>query len=296
MGRTILTEVAVQRLRPPAAGRCEKWDASLPGFGVRITPHGRRSFVLVTRLHRKPVRVTLGAWPGLSLAQARQLAKDAIHRVAQGEDPRRRRPTPELFETVAEDFVEKHAKEKTRRWKESERILAKYVTPVWRERPIGTIGRRDVATLADAVKLRNGPIMANRTLGCVKKLFAWALDQGLVEAHPAARLAPPGEKKKPTPSSPISTARRSRSGCSSSRPKRSKPRYAPRSSMRRWYKPPVGARLLSAGRVRSLAGQCGSGGSSSPWSSSPPASCSPRAERDGSWWSPIRFHRTPTPS
>ena len=57
-----------------------------------------------------------------------------------------------------------------------------------------------------------------------------------------------------------------------------------------------GVRLLSAGRVRSLAGRCGSGGSCSPSSSSPPAPCSPRAPRGGSWWSPIRCRRTPTPS
>src|SRR6185503_4470603 len=93
------------------------------------------------------------------------------------------------------DFVEKWSKPRNRTWKESERILAKYVTPHWRDRRLTEIGRGDVVELVDRIATENGPIMANRALANIKKLFAWSLDRGLLDVHPVARLSPPGAEE-----------------------------------------------------------------------------------------------------
>jgi len=200
MGRTILTEQTVRRMHPPRSGRLEVWDAALPGFGVRVTENGRRSWVLVTRLRGKPIRLTLGAWPATSLAKARELAREAIHAVARGEDPRDRKRAAagggpaDAFERVAAEFVAKWAKPRNRTWEETQRILDKYVAPEWNGRRLADVARADVVALVDRVAEKHGPIMANRVLAQVKKVFAWALDRGLVDVHPVARLMPPGKE------------------------------------------------------------------------------------------------------
>lgn len=196
MGRSILTEVSIRRVRPPAAGRVEVWDAALPGFGLRVTDKDRRSFVLLTRVNGKAARFTLGRWPVVTLAQARQLARDRLHQVGQGVDPReakraRRIDDALAFERVAADFIEKWSKLRKRTWQEDERIFAKYVTPRWQGRRLDVLGRRDVVALLDVVAEKHGPIMANRVLAAIKTLMSWALNRGLLDAHPVAGLTAP---------------------------------------------------------------------------------------------------------
>ena len=62
-----LTQLAVDRLKPPSRGRLEYWDAQLPGFGLRISAprsgskDGRRTWQAMYRVNGKLVRETLGA-------------------------------------------------------------------------------------------------------------------------------------------------------------------------------------------------------------------------------------------
>lgn len=168
----------------------------VPGLALRVTASGHKSFVLVSRLHGRFLRLTW-RWPAVSLAQARTLARDALHDIAQGLDPRRTRSpvTVDTFDAVASTFIALYAKPRKRTWAEDERILRTYVLPAWGARPVRDIGRRDVVALLDTIAAKNGPIMANRTLSVVKKLFAWSLNRGVLDAHPAAGLSSPAPER-----------------------------------------------------------------------------------------------------
>jgi len=74
---------------------------------------------------------------------------------------------------MVEKFIRLYARRRNRTWEESERIFAKYVTPEWRDRSAGEIKRRDVAELLDKVEAENEPVMADRVLAAVRKLFNW---------------------------------------------------------------------------------------------------------------------------
>ena len=202
MKRKTLTAAGVARVRPLAdpTRRRMDWDAVVPGLALRTTSSGSKSWVLVTRHHGRVRFVTLGKPPGITLPTARTLAREGLERVARGEDPRPR-PSPRIpdaVERVAVEFVDKWAKPRNRTWKETERILSKYVVPRWKDRRLVEIGRADVVALVDAVAEKHGPIMANRTLACVKKLFSWSLDRGLLDVHPVARLTPPAPERQRT--------------------------------------------------------------------------------------------------
>lgn len=201
MAKTVLTDVAVRRMRPPQSGRFEVWDAALPGFGLRITENGNRSWILMTRLHGRLIRYTVGAYPALSLSEAREDAREAIRMVARGEDPRDRRKEPDAilgtFAAVAEEFISKSTAG-TGWKKEQARLLRKHVIPVLGEKRIEEIRRGDVIALLESIVETKKPILANRTRAVVSKLFSWALDRELIEAHPCTRLGSmmPRERKR----------------------------------------------------------------------------------------------------
>src|SRR5947209_6721888 len=68
-----LTDITIRNLPPSAAGQITYTDDSLPGFGIRVSPGGTRTFVLVHGARRE--RRTIGRYPIISLSQARTEAK-----------------------------------------------------------------------------------------------------------------------------------------------------------------------------------------------------------------------------
>jgi hypothetical protein len=64
MPRAKLTAAAVERIKPPATGRVERFDSMLPGFAPRVTEKGGKSWVLFIRLHgRQRRRISTPTWP-----------------------------------------------------------------------------------------------------------------------------------------------------------------------------------------------------------------------------------------
>ena len=87
----MLTDLQVRKLRPKPDERYEVWDARLPGFGIRISPSGTKSFILVYRHKSRPRRMTLGRYHVVSLADARDRAIEALGDLARGVDPQARK-------------------------------------------------------------------------------------------------------------------------------------------------------------------------------------------------------------
>ena len=82
-----LTELAIRKLEVTPGKRIELWDSKVPGFGMRVTPTGARSFVLMYRVNGHQHRMTLGQYPILTLAKAREKAITALQQVGDGIDP-----------------------------------------------------------------------------------------------------------------------------------------------------------------------------------------------------------------
>jgi hypothetical protein len=94
MPKAKLTDAAIQRLKAPPGARVEYFDATLPGFGLRVagpterSPEGRRTWVLFYRHGGKQKRLTLDPpYPAMSLQDARKRAGEALDMLAHGEDP-----------------------------------------------------------------------------------------------------------------------------------------------------------------------------------------------------------------
>jgi integrase len=143
-------------------------------------------------------RHSLGTYPALSLADARDEALQTMARVATGKDPaaeRRALRNAETFGELAETYLERHAKVKKRSWKEDDRILRAELLPHWQHTPLRELRRRDVRNLVHAIAARPSPIMANRTLALVRKMLNFAIESEWLEANPASLIPKPGAEQ-----------------------------------------------------------------------------------------------------
>ncbi len=196
-----LTDLAVANVKPPASGRIEIWDAMLPGFGLRISEKGSKSWVVMYHVRGHATgkrRLTLGRYPIISLAKARERARRIFEAASEGIDSADvqspEREAAPSFEKVAEQFIHRYAKAKNRGWHRQEVDLAREFAPYWGKKPIDTITRRDVLDALDRISDRSSPLRANRHLALIRKLFNWCLERGLLETWPAANVKPPGRE------------------------------------------------------------------------------------------------------
>lgn len=177
----------------PLPSRVEYFDRSLPGFGVRVSPEGRKSWVLLYRNGGKRLRrLTLGVYPTIGLATARELAQSALRDATVGKDPAadRQRARQHTFDALTDRYLEKHAKPRKRSWRDDARMI-RVELDAWADRPAASITRTEVRELLDGIVDRGAPVAANRVLALIRKIFNFGLDQEWVESNPALRVARP---------------------------------------------------------------------------------------------------------
>jgi integrase len=178
--------------------KAEYSDTETQGLRLRVWSSGF-SWCFVYRVpgSRAVRRVTLGTYPEMSLADARKAARELRTKVDKGNDPgaeiQERKKIPTFAELSAE-YLEKHAIHKRTR-DEDERIINRELLPRWGSTRADKITRRDVIALLDTIQGRGAPIMANRTLALVRKIFNWALSRDILDATPCLRLKAPAPEK-----------------------------------------------------------------------------------------------------
>lgn len=191
--RKKLTVAGINKLRPPASGRLEVLDSVIPQLALRVTPNGTKSFTLRTRVNGDQVRITLGEFPVISLAEAREQASEAIRLAKRGISPNEvkrqereeaDRQRANTVAAIAYEFVDRYAKRNQKTWVETQRKLEMHILPVWGSRPINEITRRDVISLLDDIEDARTAITANRIRKLLRQLFQWAVERDIIDTTP----------------------------------------------------------------------------------------------------------------
>jgi integrase len=161
------------------------WDQELPGFGLKVTPAGRKVYLVQYRLggrKGRTRRVTIGQHGELTPMAARTEAKRLLGEVAAGRDPAAEHDKAKAGRSLAvvlDQFMAEHVRPKLKAStaREYERTARLYIVPRVGRRPIGELKRQDIAKLHH--ELSGTPYQANRTLALLSKFFGWAEKHGL---------------------------------------------------------------------------------------------------------------------
>jgi integrase len=191
-----LTDRGIRSLKAEGRTRVEAMDSLAAGLGVRVLPTGQKSWFLRYGPREARRRIVLGSYPSLSLEDARIKARELVSGLkGKGQDPMaerkaertaRRKATAGTFETLAESYLEEHAKrnKRLRGWQEDERKLRIEVLPVWGSRPAAEILRADVRALLERIAAERGGVCANRTRTLISKVFSFGMERERVEFNP----------------------------------------------------------------------------------------------------------------
>lgn len=193
-----LTVRSVEAMKPGEA-RIEVADAALPGLYLVIQTSGAKSWAYRYRAGGKPRKLTIGRWPALGLAEAREAAREAVLAVAKGADPaadklaRRAAAVEDRRNHVAELVAEydKRHLSRLRSGAAARAFLTRSAVAAWGERDVQTLGKRDVIELLDAIVDRGSPIAANRTLAHLRAFFGWLRARDVIAVSPADGVRPP---------------------------------------------------------------------------------------------------------
>jgi integrase len=203
MARATLTAKFVETITVKA--RTDFWDKGTPGFGLRVTPSGAKTWACFYRHNGAPRKYTISPYTKLSLKEARQEAVKVLRDAALHLDPANVKKAARAagaaaagattFGDIAQRYLEGYAKDRKRTWREDERMIDGDLA-VWKDRPAREIGRTDVAKVVDAIVARGSKISANRTLALLSKIFNLALGRGDVEVNPTYKFPRPGQERK----------------------------------------------------------------------------------------------------
>jgi len=201
------TDQMLERIRSPTSGRIELGDEIVPGLVLRVTTSGVKSFSVIYKvpgeggvsatgrlLAGRQHRITLGQYPLLGLAQAREKARELLGTVSEGRDPRPERREANLLrhtntvETVAKRFIEQDAKRTVASWQNIERVLDLHVVPRLGSTPIRDVRRADVHALLDELVAADKVGTAREVRKHLSRLFNWAVDRELLTDSPVHGL------------------------------------------------------------------------------------------------------------
>lgn len=174
MAKIKLTKTVVDAARPQSTD-VELRDTLVPGFLCKVTPAGRKVFMIQYRTNagerRKP---SLGLFGELSVEQARALAQDWLAEVRRGGDPggdkaeaRKALTVKELCTRFMEDYSKTRNKPSTQRSYQHQ--INRAIVPAFGSKKVPEVSRADVIALMK--HMEKSPTQANRVLGCIRKMF-----------------------------------------------------------------------------------------------------------------------------
>ena len=191
--RAVLTDRYLKSLKPaPAGKRIVCWDAAKPSFGVRVTDRGVISFFVMRRRPGKPqpVRVLIGRYPDIGLAQARTLASAAIGDLVSGIHPRDRaaRARASSFAALTEAFLSRPAAARQRTATAIRRTVAQHLLPRWGSRDAARITRADAITMVEELDRTAGPYAAAKALALASAIFRHAMMREQIASNPCTLI------------------------------------------------------------------------------------------------------------
>jgi len=196
-----LTDRFVQIVAAPASGRAVYIDDDAPGLELRVSADGRKAWSIRYRpkgAERK--RETNGTYPAVSLAVARQRARDIGAAAARSidlpatekrerDEQRKADNRPHTVGDLLDEYVERYCKPNQRKWTLTARMFDSHVKPTIGKKPLGELRRADIVELLDDLQNEKGlRAQVNRVRSQILAALNWGVDREYLDTNPAAAI------------------------------------------------------------------------------------------------------------
>src|SRR4051812_7910774 len=188
MPRLSLTDATLRALKP--ATRLTYFDTSTPGFAVRVTPKGARTFVIVYGPEKARKWEKIGTYPLISLAKAREEARNRLSQIQLGIKPEK----PELTfpETYVQFLAFYQAKNRAKTVYEMERIVKRHLMPKLQRKMAAEITTADLTDIID--RLLPTPAECAATFTAARTIFGWLARRRIIDRSPLENVPEPVRK------------------------------------------------------------------------------------------------------
>lgn len=182
-----MTDIAIRALMPPDKGQVTHWDDSLPGFGVRVSQGGTKTFIVISGPTRR--RFTIGRFGQVSLKQARDESRKLQAGLTLGIVEKKTSPT---FIEAKDLFLDTcEAKNRPNTVYEYRRHLKNHFA--FGRTRLAEIQRHDIQRRLN--KLQSTPAEQHHAYVTLKVFFNWAVSEDLIETSPLASMRLPNRSK-----------------------------------------------------------------------------------------------------
>ncbi|NCO22303.1 MAG: integrase arm-type DNA-binding domain-containing protein [Rhodobacterales bacterium] len=208
-----LSALDVKRLAHPGGKRNVLCSVGgVPGLYMQLTPNGGRSWVLRVKVGTLRRDIGLGGFPGVTLSQARDKARDARDKIERGIDPVEERKAAKAALVAAQrrgltfaDAVDKALSAKLDAFKNAkhrqqwENTLATYATPDLGKMLVQDITTQDILRVLQPLWMDKTET-ASRLRGRIETVLSWATVAGHRTGDNPARWAGNLKELLPPPS------------------------------------------------------------------------------------------------
>jgi len=170
------------------------------GLYLWVTPPGGKLWRWAYRHERKGKLMTLGKYPDVSLALARDRHREARQLLATGVDPMVQRKVSKTaiqlanensFAMIASRWLEHWQEGKSPRYVDSvKRRIASDILPRLGHRPMAEIEAPDLVALVKAIEERGARDIAKRALETTNQVFRFGIAHGYIRRNPASEIRP----------------------------------------------------------------------------------------------------------
>ncbi|MDF2235111.1 tyrosine-type recombinase/integrase [Albimonas sp. CAU 1670] len=183
-----LNETYCKNIAAPESGNKVHYDSQLPGFGLRVTASGAKSFVLNYHVNGRERRMTIGRHPAWSAAAARERAKELRRDVDNGLDPlaeRNERRSAPTVRSLWSEYETVHLPTLSDRSRRDQRSMwQKDILPTLGAVLLADLSSKQIDELHSEISAR-AKTRANRVLEVLRKALNLAVRWGWIEKNPA---------------------------------------------------------------------------------------------------------------
>lgn len=181
MAKKKLNDKFIQSLK--ATGKRQEYcDTLLSGFGVRMSKEGKVSYYVRFRYRNKIIRETLGYYPVLSLADARDKARSKLTDVMNGSYSVHQTQQFTIRQAYAL-FIQLYAKVHNKDWAISDSRLKKFMAE-YGDIDLKDLTRRDIIAHLDKLMAQGTPMQSNRAHSALSRFLNWCVERGYLDHSP----------------------------------------------------------------------------------------------------------------